>query len=553
MTSNIGEFLIEFSELFGEKTRRVPELYGNGDPPPRVVSRPSDISVTSSRIDNHHYGMDLPNQSPPEDDEVQIGPATCMIDEIHRGMQSTKNGSSGPWLSFDKLRTFSQRSRVNSELRKQFSDIEAARLTNYVCGVQAQHCKGGDTSQRIFVILVLIRRLEILPALVTDGLRDKDLPFEWADPASRDHLISARSDFADGHLPCFEKAGIAVSREFYLNQWMILTPLISLDEYNEVTTFHLASEVIMPWTSIGIEKTSGFSRVRRVEIHDSHHPFREHKAFALKTLLQEDPEQAEQEFEQELKALTKMEPGEHILKLCATFKIGTEYSFLSPWAEGGNLRQFWTESPREIQQSFCQPQILLRWMAEQCHALAAALQSIHDVRVKALIRAKRISKDEETDSDVFGIHGDIKPENILLFDYRQRRSGIGTLKIADFGLTEFHKLTSRSRTYKPSPEGRRLAPTYEAPELSQLGGSYSRKADVWALGCVFSEFLTWVVRGPSATTKFADDRAKERDWDTALKKDVGFYSDNFFTAKRYKGGGVKTSLKRSVVKRPMSR
>ncbi|KAI3538444.1 hypothetical protein CSPX01_09581 [Colletotrichum filicis] len=426
MTSNIGEFLIEFSELFGEKTRRVPELYGNGDPPPRVVSRPSDISVTSSRIDNHHYGMDLSNQSPPEDDEVQIGPATCMIDEIHRGMQSTKNGSSGPWLSFDKLRT--------------------------------------------------------------------------------------------------------------------------LDEYNEVTTFHLASEVIMPWTSIGIEKTSGFSRVRRVEIHDSHHPFREHKAFALKTLLQEDPEQAEQEFEQELKALTKMEPGEHILKLCATFKIGTEYSFLSPWAEGGNLRQFWTESPRKIQQSFCQPQILLRWMAEQCHALAAALQSIHDVRVKALIRAKRISKDEETDSDVFGIHGDIKPENILLFDYRQRRSGIGTLKIADFGLTEFHKLTSRSRTYKPSPEGRRLAPTYEAPELSQLGGSYSRKADVWALGCVFSEFLTWVVRGPSATTKFADDRAKERDWDTALKKDVGFYSDNFFTAKRYKGGGVKTSLKRSVVK-----
>lgn len=240
-----------------------------------------------------------------------------------------------------------------------------------------------------------------------------------------------------------------------------------------------------------------------------------------------------------------MEPGDHILKLCATFKIGNEYSFLTPWAEGGNLKQFWTKSPKEVQKNSNHSHTLLRWMAEQCHALAAALQSIHEVRVKALIRAKRISPDEETDKDIFGIHGDIKPENILLFDNRNTPPGIGILKIADFGLTEFHRLTSRTRPVHHFLDGRHPGPTYDAPDLVQPTNFYSRKADVWALGCVFSEFLTWVVLGPAAVSDYRTARAYERDWDD-VKKKYRWMEDKFFVAQYGEESKVETLLKKSV-------
>ncbi|KAK1536037.1 hypothetical protein CPAR01_09579 [Colletotrichum paranaense] len=569
------EFLNDFNP------ERSLEFYPEGRRPPNVVREQSDVSITT-KSNNYNYGIDLveenntallwsqpdalfpgfvggafePHGEPSNteadlqlENEIGMGAAEAMCEQIHEAMQSTGPTHSRPWLPSGDLHAISHRNRVSAVLRQHFSEPTLGRLTDYVCGTETGTHKGGDTSQRIFVILVLIRRIETLPALMKDGLRDRDLPFEWLNPVSRDQLISPKSQFANKALSCFERRGKGLLREFYENQWKILAPIIDRDKNGEVTTFHLAEEVIMPWTFIGDERKEGsFSMVRKVEIHQDHHSFHNHKAFALKTLLQTDPDQAEDEFEQELKAFTKMEPGDHILDLCATFKIGDKYSFLFPWAEGGNLKHFWNKCPTQVQKGARQPDILLRWVAEQCHALAAALQSIHEVRVKALKRANRIHENEDTDRDIYGIHGDIKPENILLFNHLDKPLGIGTLKIADFGLTEFHRLTSRTRSFNHGSDARQPAPTYEAPELVQLGEVYSRKADVWALGCVFSEFLTWVVRGHLAVGEFGQARAMERDWDDS-KKRFRWAEDKFFVATYNDGGvpgAVRTSLKLAV-------
>lgn len=289
------------------------QIYPNGDKIGRrgstskQLDNVSNTTRTSNRIDNYSYGMNLarnqgtvlphlqPNspavpiftggafESPSGNEaeaqtesDIELEEEEAMCEEIHKAMRFTKPKptSSNQWLPFGDLHSFSQRSRVNAVLRQHFSGRELSSLADYVCGVDRTECKGGETSQRIFVILVLMCKVKRLPAFMKDGLRDRDLPFEWLNPASLENLISPKSQFGDNPLPCFKKGGTRLSREFYEKQWKILAPIIDLDEKREVTTFHLAEEVVMPWTSIGEERREGtFSMVQKVEIHRDHHSF----------------------------------------------------------------------------------------------------------------------------------------------------------------------------------------------------------------------------------------------------------------------------------------
>jgi serine/threonine protein kinase len=77
------------------------------------------------------------------------------------------------------------------------------------------------------------------------------------------------------------------------------------------------------------------------------------------------------------------------------------------------------------------------------------------------------------------MHRDIKPANILV-------DQLGTLKLADFGLSKTVGPTNLASTFCGSP-------LYMAPEqLSEAsGGEYSFSADMWALGCVLFELMTF--------------------------------------------------------------
>lgn len=87
-------------------------------------------------------------------------------------------------------------------------------------------------------------------------------------------------------------------------------------------------------------------------------------------------------------------------------------------------------------------------------------------------------------------HGDIKPENILLFT---EGGYMGTLRLADVGLAKIHELATTQRIREYLHTGTNEATLrYVAP---QFGDVISRKSDVWALGCVFLEFLIWTLYG----------------------------------------------------------
>ncbi|MCJ1388651.1 Sperm motility kinase 2A [Xylographa bjoerkii] len=86
------------------------------------------------------------------------------------------------------------------------------------------------------------------------------------------------------------------------------------------------------------------------------------------------------------------------------------------------------------------------------------------------------------------IHGDIKPANILV---KERH-----IFYADFGLSRFNisnigiaKSENVATTYSADPGT--ITARYAAPEIQQ--GAREKPYDVWSLGCVFLNLLTWLL------------------------------------------------------------
>jgi serine/threonine protein kinase len=118
----------------------------------------------------------------------------------------------------------------------------------------------------------------------------------------------------------------------------------------------------------------------------------------------------------------------------------------------------------------------------------------------------------------YGRHGDLKPENILWFpDIGGAQEPGGILKIADLGAGKFHRRESRSFE---DPRTAISTPTYEAPEIV-LGNPISRAYDLWSLGCVFLEFLTWGLGGAELLDRFCESRY--------TVDGCGVNVDNFYT------------------------
>lgn len=233
-----------------------------------------------------------------------------------------------------------------------------------------------------------------------------------------------------------------------------------------------------------------------------------------------------------LRMINRVNLDGHLITLKATIEHQDSYYMVFDWADGGNLRDFWKSTPRALESD-------TRWMLEQLTQLAKALEAIHSDRVRP----------QEDSAAFYGRHGDIKPENILLFkDSHDSQSG-GKLVIADFGLTRFR----RDNNSRP----RRLQGTltYRAPECDIPDARISTGMDVWALGCVMLEYLVWSMEGARRLDEFAAARTESiaahgryknriRNSREASEAEKGFLDDSFFDARDISRAG---RLKGAVV------
>jgi serine/threonine protein kinase len=127
--------------------------------------------------------------------------------------------------------------------------------------------------------------------------------------------------------------------------------------------------------------------------------------------------------------------------------------------------------------------------------------------------------------ELFGRHGDIKPENILWFDKGscETQDAMGVLQITDYGLGRFHGRDSHSQT-SPGFGSLSPCPTYEPPE-SKLRLPVSRNYDIWSLGCLYLDFITWLLKGSAEIGGFSDFRGHD-------DPQSGLNDDAFFTINR---------------------
>jgi serine/threonine protein kinase len=123
----------------------------------------------------------------------------------------------------------------------------------------------------------------------------------------------------------------------------------------------------------------------------------------------------------------------HLIPLLASFEIqspatgASTFYLMFVWADG-TLKDFW-----EANSDMVSKKIHLPWIAEQFSQLSGTLRCIHNDLDRL--------KSERTWSNLYGRHGDIKPDNFLFFNLRD---GQRLLVFSDLGLGRLHHEWSRS-------------------------------------------------------------------------------------------------------------
>lgn len=168
------------------------------------------------------------------------------------------------------------------------------------------------------------------------------------------------------------------------------------------------------------------------------------------------------------------------------------------------------------------------WAFKQLLGITGALDTIHNPSHLNLV------------PDIvnrYGRHGDIKCDNILCFPV-SAQSDQYHLIISDFGISAFNRDTSRSNIPNEKVPG---VPGYRPPECDVTGGKISRSFDIWTLGCLFLEFITWVLGGRDLLKDFRHKRVT-----TYLI--TGANNNMFYVLKRTENGGYVAQVKPEVTK-----
>jgi serine/threonine protein kinase len=271
--------------------------------------------------------------------------------------------------------------------------------------------------------------------------------------------------------------------------------------------------------------------------------------YAIKVLSSNDVKAFDQEVTVLRKLSSEKHTHAHLITLLATYTHNDLYHLIFPCADT-DLFGYWQRSPG--------PPIedkIGTWLVEQCRGLVGGLNTIHRYATfsgTSLFQFFELSEQQVKQEDqeatqtesanltravknLFGRHGDLKPENIVWFPDAQTRGGHGTLKIIDFGIARF-STENMWDTWKTGHVPN--SPSYRSPECD-LDGKLTTACDVWALGCVYLQFITWYFGGYRHLKRFGTKRLEHDDR-------YKMQTDTFFTI--YEQSGVKRAkVKDSVV------
>jgi serine/threonine protein kinase len=443
--------------------------------------------------------------------------------KIHSAMEESRSyDASCPAQRFfpkDKLCQVINTTTVFDELVKCLPNtIAKNQIQEYadrICDVTVSF-EGGKERRKsyrlIFVILVLVERSKHILSFLHADVSDLDLPLE---PVKERGIVSGmrrHRSISEGtpheFLECFKDEGWSPSsmEQFDRYQWFMLAPFFSHGEYGQIKHYIFHDQHILPFITqneVGVDETEilgGFGRVIMVTMHHAHHDFNSETNLSCNFAVKQVFENDRQSFQREREIWKKFSGGNshrHIVSLLATYSHRNKYHFIFDRAQG-DLMQFWEryeESPILTHSDVV-------WVADQCYGITEGLSRIH----KHKMFKSDISTPDRYDVK-YGRHGDINPQNILWFRDDTGESDAmegtmrGTLKITDFGTAEM-----RSFWTSPREQDDYNGFTYRAPESDSTDGAIQQARDIWALGCVLLDFVTWTLGGASLVQRFAKER-----------------------------------------------
>ncbi|KAI1075336.1 kinase-like domain-containing protein [Whalleya microplaca] len=411
------------------------------------------------------------------------------------------------------------------QLSALYPDVNVEAYTRQICSKELPF-------RKVLAILMLLDMVEKIVTFVQFGISDEFLPMP--DPR---RLLSGEPPGSDAERwgkwkRLLESLPKNLYRTFHVLQWCALAPVFVTHGQVKHYTFtpddtlpFLVSEheakvdAVADSESLGGRvRYGGFSEVRKVKIHPDHYRFGESEIrnpnhlFAVKRLLDPDREELAQEVEI-FKRFLNLDDY-YIIPLLMTYEIRqniydefpSDYCLVFPWATG-DLQSFW-----KVNSTLVGDRRIIPWISMQCYQLARAVSFIHNSSLD--------TGNDPLDSQTFyGRHGDIKPSNILWLssDREGKYEDQGKLVLGDFGLTQFHRRSSRSDL---TSSNLAASLTYRPPEIDNTG-RISRSMDIWPLGCIFLEFIIWFLEGFDTL----DDEFREARTESDI---YGIRADTFF-------------------------
>jgi serine/threonine protein kinase len=166
----------------------------------------------------------------------------------------------------------------------------------------------------------------------------------------------------------------------------------------------------------------------------------------------------------------------HIAKMLASYKRGDAFNIIFLKATT-DLNHYLREEKYGAQ-TICEGQFEKFAIWKQVRGITQALGSISNIETPGVFTS------DSGRGSMIGFHFDLKPSNILV-DLN------GVWQITDFGQAKFTNMSGSTSRVAHVGGTDDFAP----PEYERIDERFSRKYDVWSLGCILLEAVAFAVRG----------------------------------------------------------